>query len=341
MTKNTSIPELSDDQIASMRFAVMSGVGEQARAKTHRYRRVFGGVVVGVALASIGAGVAGSLPSLSGGSAETTAASTDSDVAKSDSARGSKGDAGADASAGEQPPAASQDEKSSREIITTGSVMVTVSDPRQAAREISQWVETIGGRVDERSETAAQGDLPGNAHLTVRIPQDKVMSAIDDLSSFGKVDNVSIRDDDVTAQGTDLDARIAALRLSVDRLEDIMRKSDSSTELIRAESALTERQGALESLVAERKGLSDQVALSSISIDLASTAKANSVSPTGFWGGLVTGWNSLVAAIDATVHGLGVILPWLMVLGSVFAVVWLTRRRRSASPADPGENANS
>lgn len=341
MTKHTSITELSDDQIASMRFAVMSGIGEQARAKTHRYRRAFGGVVVVVALASIGTGVAGFLPSLSGGSGDSSSASRDSEFIPSDGARALKGDGEAGASVGEEPSRTGQDEKSSREIITIGSVILTVSEPRDAAQEISQWVESIGGRVDERSETAAQGDSPGSAHLTVRIPQDKVTDAIDELSRFGRVDDVSIRDNDVTAQGTDLDARIAALRLSVDRLVDIMGKSDSSTELIRAESALTERQGALESLAAERKGLSDQVALSSISIDLASTAKVNSVSPTGFWGGLVTGWNSLVAAIDAAVHGLGLLLPWLLVLGSVCAVVWLTRRRKSASPADLGEDANS
>ena len=339
MTNHTSIPELTDAQVASMRFEVMAGVDKQARAKTHRYRRAFGGLAVVVALAGIGVGVVGTMPTLSGGSADSSAKSTgiesDTDIAGADSS-----------SASEKPTDTGLGEMSGREIITTGSVMVTVSDPRQAAREISQWVEKNGGRVDERSESATQGDLRATAHLTVRIRQDKVMTAIDELSTFGMVENVSIRDDDVTAQGTDLDARIAALRLSVDRLGDIMVKSDSSTELIRAESALTERQGALESLVAERKGLSDQVALSSISIDLASTATANSVSSTGFWGGLVTGWNGLVNTIDATVHGFGVILPWVVVLGSVAAVVWFTRRRRSANPADPNpadlsEDSNS
>lgn len=332
MTNHTSIPELSDDQIASMRGEVMAGVDGQARAKTHRYRRAFGGLAVVVALAGVGVGVAGTLPPLSGGSADSSAKSTDTDpdIAGADSS-----------SASEESTETGPGEKSGREIITTGLVMVTVSDPRQAAREISQWVERSGGRVDERSETATQGDLRATAHLTVRIRQDKVMSAIDELSTFGTVDSVSIRDDDVTAQGTDLDARISALRLSIDRLGDIMVKSDSSTELIRAESALTERQGALESLLAERKGLRGQVALSSIGIDLASAASANSVSSTGFWGGLVTGWNSLVNTIDATVHGFGVLLPWVVVLGSVVAVVWLTRRRRSANPADVGEDSNS
>ena len=307
----STIPELSDKQIDSMRFAIMSDITKSARAKTHRYRQVAVSAVAVIALGGIGVQVIGS-------GAGSTNDSASSAVVGDQSAKGTSPEL-----------AKGTATDTNREIITTGSVRMTVAKPQESAQKISRWVDSIGGRVDSRSEIAPEGDSGGSVMLLIRIPQTKVTASIDELNRFGKVDNISLSDNDVTTQGKDLDARIGALRISVNRLQSIMKNSASTTELIKAESALTERQANLESLVAQRKGLSEQADLSSIEVQLAAKPMANSVSPSGFWGGIVTGWNSLVSTIDGFVHGLGVILPWGLAIGLLSGTAWLVTRRKS------------
>ncbi|MEO6472639.1 MAG: DUF4349 domain-containing protein [Aeromicrobium sp.] len=319
---NTTIPELSDDQIESMRFTIMTDVGKAARSKTRRYRQIVLGTATVVALAGIGGTALGS------GGAPDASYSTASRAATSDSAARDSGSqvnglAKSDAAGSEGFPATLQ---TNREIITTGMISMTVSRPTDAAQKISRWVETVGGRIDSRDEIAPVGDDGGSVHLVIRIPQSKVTGTIDKFRSYGKVNSVNLADQDVTTEGQDLDARIKALRISVARLENLMKDAKSTSDLLKAEAALSERQANLDSLVAQRKGLTDQVSLSSLNIDLSAKPMANSVSPSGFWGGVVSGWNALVSAIDATVHGIGVILPWGLALALLGGIAWVGRR---------------
>ncbi len=91
------------------------------------------------------------------------------------------------------------------------------------------------------------------------MPSTKVTETIAKLKTYGEVTNVSLQNQDVTSQATDLDARIDALNVSIKRLEKIMAESTSSDELIKAEGALTERQEQLESMTAQRTSMADQV----------------------------------------------------------------------------------
>ena len=326
---NTNIPELSDEQIESMRFTIMTDVGKAARTKTRRYRQVVLGAATVIALGGIGA----------------TAIGTYSDPSHPSNLSASKADAGG--SAGQRDiaggsPAYSTDlgttedsakaaPDADREIITTGHVSITVGKPTDTAQKIIHYVEGAGGRIDSRDETAPSGDDGGSVILIVRVPQTKVSTSIETFHSYGKVDSVSLADQDVTTQGQDLDARIKALQISVGRLESLMKNSKSTSDLLKAETALSQRQADLDSLVSQRTGLTDQVKLSSLEIDISSKPKATSVSPSGFWGGIVDGWNGLVSAIDGTVHGLGVVIPWGIALALLGGIVWIGRRvtRRS------------
>ncbi|MFI5427307.1 DUF4349 domain-containing protein [Aeromicrobium sp. UC242_57] len=107
----------------------------------------------------------------------------------------------------------------------------------------------------------------------------------------------------------DLDARIDALQISVDRLQSILAEADTSREVISAEGALTERQEQLESLQSQKRSLAGQVELSSISVDFAQKTRVDTVEPGGFTGGLRDGWNALVSTVNHVVELIGVLLP--------------------------------
>jgi len=221
-----------------------------------------------------------------------------------------------------------------RQVITTGTVQVTVKDPRAAAEQVVTLVEGAGGRVDGRNETAASGDQAARAHLTVRVPAGSMTAMIDDLRSIGDIGQISISSQDVTADAQDLDARIKAMRISVARMEDLLARSTTTTDLVAAEQALQQRQSSLETMLSQQARMAEQVALSTLDIDLtAPGAVPAAASPHGFWDGIVVGWQSLVVALRAVVLVVGVLLPWLAFAG-VLTVVTLTVvrvvRRRGA-----------
>ncbi|MPV38422.1 DUF4349 domain-containing protein, partial [Georgenia subflava] len=227
------------------------------------------------------------------------------------------GDAGAGAGAEVEQAAADSDVGGDRQVITTASATVLVDSPTTAADELVRLAETAGGRVDQRTERAADADGSGSlpsAWLVVRVPADSLTGLLDDLEGLGEVRDLSQESEDVTRAARDLDARITALQTSVDRLLGIMAEADDSAALIAAETAISERQSELESLQSERDYLADQVAMSTLRVDLVAPTDAR-IEAEGFLGGLETGWNSLVAAAGSILVVTGVLLPWLVVLG--------------------------
>lgn len=230
-----------------------------------------------------------------------------------------------------------------RQVITTGSVTMTSDDPRATAQEISELVEDRGGRVEERVEQAAKDDEEASAYLLVRVPSAAVTTMLDTLEHLGTVEDVSLTRTDVTMQVVDLDARIRAREISVTRLEDLLARAESTADLVAAESALTQRQSELESLLSQRAHIADQVSLSTLRINVWTTDAVPAEPPEGFWGGLVAGWESFVDAVRGFLVGFGFLVPWLVFFGVIVVAIVIAvrrrRRRRPPSSAHPGATA--
>lgn len=245
---------------------------------------------------------------------------------------------GSAGSASDSGKAASAD----RSIVVTGTVTITAQKPLEAADQAVSIVEAAGGRIDGRTEHAATDLDQGSATLVLRIPAAKLTATLDALKKLGRADEVSINASDVTTQTQDLGARIDALRTSISRLLELEGKATDTTNLIAIETAISDRQGELESLEAQQRGLNDQISMSTITLDLRSDAAAPPVKPADFWTGLGAGWGAFVAFWAGTLVVLGVLLPWLLFLavaaGVAVLIVRLVKRRRArrASVTPPG-----
>jgi hypothetical protein len=227
-------------------------------------------------------------------------------------------------------------------VVTTATVARAVEDPARGAQRISELVEAVGGRVDERTEHAGsgKGGVEGaRADLVVRVPADELTGLLADLEDVGDVENVSVSRTDVTGRAVDLDARISALQSSVARLQTLMESAGTTQALLEAEQALSDRQEELESLQSQRALLADQVELSTLNVHLEPHGVAPAGGPDGFLDGLATGWRALVTAGGATMVVLGVLLPWLglaaLVTGAVLLFIRLVRRRTAVEAPAP------
>lgn len=306
------------------RLGIERGQRDEDGPTVRTVRRLLGSVTAALAVAVV---VGCSGPSDSGSSGEDSGAGTGA-VAPERAAPGDPEAAPADAD---------------RQVVTTASASLAVEDPADGAQQVSELVESAGGRVEQRDERAASEEdgLDGAAaDLVVRVPSDALTDLLADLEDIGDVESVSVSRSDVTATAVDLDARISALQTSVARLQSLMDQAADTEALLAAEKALSDRQEQLESLQSQRTLLADQVELSTLSLHLEPFGVAPAGGPDGFVDGLATGWRALVSTLGALVVALGVALPWLAVAGlvgtGVLASLRLTRRRAAAqAPAPP------
>lgn len=220
-------------------------------------------------------------------------------------------------------------------VVTTGSLSVTSDDPVDAARRTVDLVTAASGRVDSRSEQPGSDTQPASATLVVRIPADRFEAVAAKIADLGDVADYNTNSTDVTSTKKDLDARIDALKASVDRLITLMAGADTTADLIAIESSLSQRQADLESLTSQRDALADQIDYSTLSVQFFAPGIAPVAGPNSFWDGLVAGWNTLIAFLAGTLVVIGVFLPWLALLAIIAAVVLLivrlsTRGRRGS-----------
>jgi uncharacterized coiled-coil protein SlyX len=239
------------------------------------------------------------------------------------------GDAATDGDSG-----VSSDEEA-RDVIVTGSMTVTADDPIAAAREAVRLVEAAGGRIDGRTEYAPANGDAGNATLLLRIPAERLQGVLDDLAALGRADEISTSTSDVTVLVTDLESRIETQRGIIDRLNTMFAQAKTIDDLITLETTIAQHQATLEDLEAQQRSVSDQVALSTISLYLRSEAEAPVQEPMDFLSGLSAGWGAFVAFFSGLLVALGVLLPWLIAAGLISAaIVLIVRRNRRRNAAN-------
>lgn len=221
-----------------------------------------------------------------------------------------------------------------RSIVTTGTLHLVARDPIAVADRITSLVDSAGGRIDR--STADPSGRP-SAHLVVRIPAAGFEPVLTAIEHTGHVRDVTVDSSDVTARVTDTGVRIASLRASISRLQQLLAKATSSTDLVQLEGALTDRQTSLEQLLAQQRTLADQVASATLDVSVVVPAAVPPAGPSDFVGGLLAGTQGLVHALAAFAVGFGVALPWLLALGVVGALsalaVRVVRRRTRATSA--------
>ncbi|MBW4042011.1 MAG: DUF4349 domain-containing protein [Acidobacteria bacterium] len=219
-----------------------------------------------------------------------------------------------------------------RSVVTTGTVHLVTDSPVQVADRITQLVESVSGHVARSTENPTGHPF---ADLTLRIPASVFPSTLTAIEQQGHLRDVAVNATDVTAQVTDYAVRIANLRTSITRLQQLLSKAASSADLVEIEGALTDRQGALEQLLAQQRTLTDQVTDATLSVSIVTPAAAPRPGPADFLSGLIAGTQGLVATLAALAVALGVVLPWAVVLagtGAVVALVVRTVRRRRGRP---------
>lgn len=222
-----------------------------------------------------------------------------------------------------------------RQVVRSATIGLRVADLSGAESDVRQIAAAAGGYAGQEDDRA------GQASFTLQVPQARLDGVLDQLSRLGDQTSRTEQAQDVTDQLVDVRSRLAAQRASVDRVRTLMQRATTIGDVVSIEGELTKREADLESLEQQQAELANQVAMSTVSVQLrkaAAPAAATSPGPGGFLGGLDSGWHAFLGALGVLLVVLGAILPFLVVLAALGGVAWwLVRRRRSATVATGGE----
>ncbi|MFZ2503448.1 MAG: DUF4349 domain-containing protein [Nocardioides sp.] len=222
-----------------------------------------------------------------------------------------------------------------RAIIATGSIGVRTKDVAAAATKLRGMITAARGTISTESIDGFEKGKPSYLTMTVRVPSTQFDSVLTRVGELGEVTHHSLGTEDVTTQVIDVDARIRAQERSVQRIQVLLGKAESLSDIVTIEGELTRRQADLDSLRGQQAWLKDQTSMSTIEVTLSTREDAEDPEPQGgFLGGLKQGWNALGEGFAAALTILGWALPFL-IIGVPVLWVWrlLRRSRRQETPA--------
>ena len=198
------------------------------------------------------------------------------------------------------------------QIVKTGALSLEVADIDQSTTLAKAAVAGLGGSVSQ-SNRSGSGDYT-TASITFRIPSAKWDDALSALHKIGsKVLSEDTNSTDVTSQVIDLDARLDNLKRTEAALQTIMDKAVLMADVLAVQNQLTQTQGQIEQLTAQRDHLTNQAAMSTLTVTFQLPSKTVTSQAAQDW--TLSGQiDQAGAALVRVGQGLATIGVWLLVV---------------------------
>jgi hypothetical protein len=218
------------------------------------------------------------------------------------------------------------------QIVKTGQISLEVNDIDGALTQAQSAIVGLGGYVDQSNRSGTGNDA--TASVTYRLPAGKWDQALAAVGKIGvKVLSEQTGSTDVTSQVIDLNARLSNLKSTEAALQAIMARATLIADVLAVENQLSDTQGQIEELTAERDHLTDQAAMSTLTVTFQLPTTTVTVQATEDWT-LGSQIDQAGAALVRIGQGLATIAVWILVVvlpvafGAfvLFGILWLTRR---------------
>jgi cell division septum initiation protein DivIVA len=234
-----------------------------------------------------------------------------------------------------------------RKIIYNANVVVQTREYNARLTAVEGLCAKYGGYTASSQENGKPGATDQNnarsAEFSLRIPIDKFDAAMADFKAMGDdVVSTTKSTDDVSRQYVDTDARNKTLKDERDRLEELLAKATDMNSIIALQNQITELTTEIEQQTAQLRFWDDQVAYSTINVQLNEIVEAQQVKPVdpslnsringAFYGTL----SDMRKGFENFEVGFVGFLPWMAIIIVVagaavaIAVPTVRRRRRAA-----------
>ena len=238
-----------------------------------------------------------------------------------------------------------------RLLIREGNITIAVNNTIETRLKVQDIVNELAGQgayVVTASESGRGENRQPYIQMTIRVPVKQFDSVMDQIAKMAvRVDERYQTSQDVTEEYVDLEGRIEAMEISIERLKDFMRGATLTEDLLSAEAQLAQREAELEALQGRLNYLAQSASLSLININLSPYELSEPIDTSWkpaetFRASLENLLDSMKGFADFLIQFGVSVLPWLIFFGLiVWAVVAFVRRRtrrsQQAKAPDVGE----
>lgn len=190
-----------------------------------------------------------------------------------------------------------------RMIIKTAELFCEVENFEAAAGRMRALAEESGGYLVS-AQTSVRDDNRKSGMLTLRVPADKFETTLAALKKLvKKVETENLSGNDVTEEFYDLTARLENKRRAEQRFLEILKTANKTSEILEVEQALVNVREEIERLEGRKRFLSDQVALSTITVRLFEPRPLITTGRDSFWGKLKRGFENGLAGFGDVLSG--------------------------------------
>ncbi len=155
-----------------------------------------------------------------------------------------------------------------RKIVKNASLTIEVVDTEESKNMVETEIERLGGAITNLNSSESRPGVLAY-RLTVRVPSEKLETAIENLAEMGtkKAENFSTQD--ITAQYADTENRIKNLIIRRDRIRELMeRETDSLKDILEIDRELANVQNEIENLERTQKRRDVDVSFSTLRLNI-------------------------------------------------------------------------
>jgi Domain of unknown function (DUF4349) len=298
-------------------------------------------LIAGAAL--VGAGLAGTACSASGGVSAASNGAARGAAPMPARAHRALGAAGAGTFSGTRPTARlAKLVVPERSIIYTASLMLRIKRGTVTghADQAVNYVTAVGGYVSGEQEIVPPGkhQVP-QVDLTLKIPVAQYGPVLAQLKGLGRKISFNSHAVDVTQQVADVNSRVTSAQAAIKQLRALLSKAGSVGQLLSVQETINRQESDLEALLAQQRALAHETSFATVTVTLvghhAHVAQKPKKSSPGFLAGLRGGWHALVTVVGWLVTVLGSVLPFLIPIAVIVAIALGGRRRLARRKAPP------
>jgi hypothetical protein len=193
-----------------------------------------------------------------------------------------------------------------KQVISQASISLNVSNVSTALNQVETMAQNLGGSVDNMSSSGAQNQEQAN--ITIRVPANQFMTALNQLQGMGTVENQNINSQDVTQQYIDLQAQLTSAQLEEQSLQAILAKATTVSDEIVIQQQLTQVIAQLENLQGQINYMQNQVAMSTITVNLNTPQVSTGQAPFGTLSVAVGNVDNTIASVKQLISGVNGII---------------------------------
>jgi Domain of unknown function (DUF4349) len=162
------------------------------------------------------------------------------------------------------------------QLIKKAAMTVIVDSVDKSVDAVSQIIKKQQGDLINLEEKQPQEDnARHSASIQMRVPQNFLDASLDELGKLGTVQNRNITAQDVGSQLVDFQARLINLRATETNLQKIMDRAGSVRDVLSVAKELSNVRESIEQINAQLKSLQNQVAYSTITLNLEATVSSS------------------------------------------------------------------